>query len=1011
MATPTEWLNEFQVNTGSAATGTQSDPKIMGLANGGFVVVWVESASGTIAVNPGTDMVAKIFDAEGNVVRDAYPLNASFFADDERDFDLTATPDGFAIAFIDDSIASVNATAVRYERFDMAGDQIQVLSIDDENLAADFLRNPQLAANLIAANDDVYVAYEDDVATNTDVNARVIDENGVPGTEFGSAQNSLDFDRLGDVAVLSNGNFVTAYEEDDFGTTGIEFVIRTASGGAVNFSVAVASDATDPSVSSLAGGGFVVTYVVNNDVLARAYSNTGVFQHAVTVAAGTNNQNEPTVVGLSDGGYVVFYDDDTSGSVIGRRFNADGSSDGLPFSVETGSIGLTTLDISTTGDGRILFSWIGANAEVFASIWDPRPSTIDPGEYGAARANFLQSNVITTGLAGSTVLEGAKEDTVLGQGGADTIFSSGSGAFFGGGGNDTVFAHAQTLPEDFELLDGGAGIDTLDTTSFAGNYTINLATGVTDYAGNPVGGNESFINFENTTTGAGNDSITGTAAANVIMTQSGNDTIVAGNGNDTVYAGAGDDVITSAALSGSDQVFGGDGNDTITSSGLDTVFGEGGDDVIIAGIGGAETLDGGAGIDTLNTTLFTGDYEIDLATGLTNLASENFTNFENVITGDGDDVVFGTLVANRLEAGAGNDRVLGLAGDDTLEGGLGQDTLNGGDGNDAITAGEGNDSVFAEAGDDLIDGGAGNDLLEGKDGNDSIAGGLGNDTLRGAEGADSILGDDGDDLAYGGNGDDSISGGAGADTLDGSSGNDIIDGSEGNDLIIGETGSDQLLGFNGNDTLRGGGGNDTISGESDDDLIFGASGEDVMVGGSGNDTLDGGTQADSLSGDDGNDILRGEDGFDLLLGGLGNDILAGGNGNDTLRGDAGQDTLRGNAQSDTFDFDFAADSTFAASDLIDGIEGVGTAGGDIIDVGGIDANTLLAGDQGFTFLGEQTTAGGLAFGAGGLWVEDVGGLTRLFGNTNSDATIEFAVDINDGAGIVAADYLADDFIL
>ena len=68
-----------------------------------------------------------------------------------------------------------------------------------------------------------------------------------------------------------------------------------------------------------------------------------------------------------------------------------------------------------------------------------------------------------------------------------------------------------------ETIDGGAGIDTLDTTAFTGNYVVNLATGLTNFAG------ESFINMENLISGIGNDILTGNG---------GNDTVFGGLGRD-----------------------------------------------------------------------------------------------------------------------------------------------------------------------------------------------------------------------------------------------------------------------------------------------------------------------------------------------------------------------------------------------------------------------------------------------------------------------------------------------
>ncbi|WP_282059166.1 calcium-binding protein [Roseobacter litoralis] len=1009
MATPTVWLNAFQVNTGTAATGSQSEPKIIGLNNGHFVVAWQENAAGqdapagAVATARGTDIVAKIFDAEGNVVRDSFQLNSDRNFDDELDFDLTATHDGFAMTYIDDSISNVNQTTVYYERFEFDGDRQTgtgtSFQIDNENVAADFLRNPQIAANLIASNDDIYVAYDDDVGTNTNINARIIDEANVLSAEFGSAQNSIDFDRLGDVTVLSNGNFVTAYLEDDNGTTSLEFVIRDQTGADVGPARALASEGDEVDIAALEGGGFVAVYTLNSDVLVRTFDNTGTLQVGpLAVASGTNIQNEPVVVGLSDGGFVVAWDDDTTGNLFARRYEADGTTDGTTFTVE--NTGTTQIDIGTTGDGRILFSWLAQGGEIFASVWDPRPSVIDPDDFDGQRAHVLDSDVITTGIGGSTVLAGVGSKTVFGQGGDDIInASSGGGEYFGGGGNDIIFASNTA----FETLDGGTGIDTLNTTLFNGTYEINLVTGVTNFAP------ESFVNFENVVTGNGNTTITGTVGANVITTGSGNDTVNAGAGNDTINTGAGNDTVE--ASSGSDTIFLGDGNDTATSSGTDTIFGEAGDDLIFAGLGLPETLDGGTGVDTLNTTLFNGSYVVNLATGLTNFAGEVFTNFENIISGSGNDELFGTSGANEMDGGAGNDRILGLGGNDELIGGLGSDILNGGDGNDEIDGGDGNDIMYGGTGNDDMEGGDGDDLLIGNDGNDMMEGGLGNDVFRGGTGVDIIDGDEGDDEAFGGDGNDVLRGGDGNDLMDGSAGDDSIQGGDGNDILVGQIGNDILQGDSGADELRGGGGDDLLNGGTGNDTLFGGANEDTLLGGSGDDFLQGNQQDDELFGQSGNDRLFGGDGFDFLNGGIGDDRLEGNNGRDTLVGGTGADILIGGALGDTFVFSSVADSNLASRDTIVGIDGIGVANGDIIDVSAIDADTTVGGNQAFTFLGLQTTASALSFGAGALWVENAGGPTLLFGNIDNDATIEFAVQINDGAGVSAADYTFGDFIV
>lgn len=193
--------------------------------------------------------------------------------------------------------------------------------------------------------------------------------------------------------------------------------------------------------------------------------------------------------------------------------------------------------------------------------------------------------------------------------------------------------------------------------------------------------------------------------------------------------------------------------------------------------------------------------------------------------------------------------------------------------------------------------------------------------------------------------------------------------------------------------------------------MFGSSGNDTMFGGSGDDVMQGGTQDDRFFGQQDDDILQGGDGFDFLDGGSGDDVLEGGNGRDTLIGGQGEEILRGGSLGDTFVFNDVSESNLTTMDTIVGIDGVGVSSGDVIDVSGIDANVLLGGNNAFTFLGLQTTAYALSFGAGALWVENAGGPTLLFGNTDNDAVIEFAVQINDGGAVSAADNIAGDFIV
>ena len=116
-------------------------------------------------------------------------------------------------------------------------------------------------------------------------------------------------------------------------------------------------------------------------------------------------------------------------------------------------------------------------------------------------------------------------------------------------------------------------------------------------------------------------------------------------------------------------------------------------------------------------------------------------------------------------------------------------TVNAGTGDDTILGSAQNDTLVGQDGDDLIEGNAGADRLDGQYGNDTIRGGVGNDTIYGDFRVTTTA-------ALGG-GDDILEGGAGNDTLIGGAGDDLLTGGEGTDAIVGGEGNDTAI-FSGN---------------------------------------------------------------------------------------------------------------------------------------------------------------------------------------------------------------------
>ncbi|NUU37074.1 calcium-binding protein, partial [Pseudomonas sp. C2B4] len=157
------------------------------------------------------------------------------------------------------------------------------------------------------------------------------------------------------------------------------------------------------------------------------------------------------------------------------------------------------------------------------------------------------------------------------------------------------------------------------------------------------------------------------------------------------------------------------------------------------------------------------------------------------------------------------------------------------------------------------------------------------------------------------------------------------------------------------------------------DYTLGANVENLLLTGSANLNGTGNAVNNRVVGNDGNNILDGGLGADSLEGGLGNDVLIGGLGTDTLAGGAGADLFAFNAWNES-----------GVGNLRDVITDFSSLQGDKIDLTKFDANLLLDGMNGFTFIGANdfTGAGQLRF------VDHV-----LSGNVSGNAGADFEIQL------------------
>ena len=379
----------------------------------------------------------------------------------------------------------------------------------------------------------------------------------------------------------------------------------------------------------------------------------------------------------------------------------------------------------------------------------------------------------------------------------------------------------------------------------------------------------------------------------------------------------------------------------------------------------------------------------------------------SIIDGDdNDNVLIGTDFDDTINGLGGADILYGSYGKNILNGGTGDDELYGGNETDTLNGGDGNDALLGLVGDDILDGGGGDDILEGSWGADTlIAGtGAGIDALSYNTSRYGVTVNLATGTASGGDAQGDVFGVA-ADF------ESIIGSDYSSDTLTGSALANRLSGQTGDDTLDGGGG---------DDLLRGGVGADTLVGGAGSDTasyytlshdptthigvlvsLVSGTgsgreaQGDTLFGIEN---LSGSQANDSLYGNAAANVLQGWWGTDELIGRAGKDTLTGGGDPDRFVYAALGDSVIGAYDRITDFS---HAQEDNIDLSAIDANTTLAGDQAFSFIGNGLYTGV----AGQLRYHSDGAVTGIGGDVNGDGVSDFHIQLSGAIGLVAGDFV------
>lgn len=475
--------------------------------------------------------------------------------------------------------------------------------------------------------------------TDADAGTNAVSENTTNGAVVGITALSID----------AEGNALTYSLTNNAGgrfaidpTTG---VVTVANASLLNY-----ESATGHSIVVKADDGSLFTTATMNIAVLDG-------NDAPTVPTDTNAAANSVAEGAATGTLVGITASSTDPNVA----------DSLTYSLSDNAGGRFAINaatgVVTVADGSLLDCAAASSHTIVVQAADNgTPVMSRQQSFTIAVTNVVESRTYT-GTAGNdsftpasadywTMQGGDGNDTLTGNTLADTLTGgNGDDVLDGGAGNDIFLFSAGETGAD--AVTGGVGTDTILALNDGMQINLKSFTSVEAISANghtgvsiAGDGTANTLNFAGVTLtgitlfdgGAGNDSITGTAAA--------------------------------------EQILGGTDNDTLN------------------GGAGADTLNGGDGIDTASYATSTAGIVMSLGVGKGtwgDATGDRLSNIENLTGSAYVDKLVGNIGANVLDGADGNDAMNGDSGNDTLIGGTGNDTLDGGADADTMIGGVGSD--------------------------------------------------------------------------------------------------------------------------------------------------------------------------------------------------------------------------------------------------------------------------------------------------------------------------------
>ena len=272
--------------------------------------------------------------------------------------------------------------------------------------------------------------------TDNDIHARILNSGGTFEAGFTPVASGTGFQE--DAAIASFGNTAAIVFEND-AVTNDNINLVFFNGTSFGLPVAVADHLNqsvfDPDVAALTNGKFVVAYEENsNDVYGKIYNPaTNSFGPEFVIHTGPGSNEDVRVVGTPDGGFLAVWEDDSGSlpddgrnAIHAQRFDANGHPEGDEFLVSRSDPNDEDQDnpaVAANTAGQAYFAWEDSNVRSGGGE-DSDPDGIRgrAGQLATDPVNGTGGNDLITATDLSEIINGgAGIDVINARGGADLV--------------------------------------------------------------------------------------------------------------------------------------------------------------------------------------------------------------------------------------------------------------------------------------------------------------------------------------------------------------------------------------------------------------------------------------------------------------------------------------------------------------------------------------------------------------------------------------------------------------